>query len=164
MYSDIEAFNLIANFHFFWFVEAEQLMKSAKVLKKHAETNGKDYFGTYQMLRAMAFECYLKAIISLETRSVAFNGTIQKEYQTHKLELLAKKIRSINFSELDHQMLDTLTHWIFLGRYPLAKSANGIFYDADIPWSDNLEKNIENLLDRLRGRCVCNPPPIIELL
>lgn len=128
-------FDTIANFPGSWASSADDLLLAADVLEgctgdifdvKREHPSDIKYIGIPKiqaMLRAMAIECLLKALLLKFGDKLANNGRYQsplkKEHQLHKLAEIISKKGLITFTNRELLLLEQASYWITSGRYPI---------------------------------------------
>jgi len=132
----IEKFTILANRPKRWFGKANQLMNSADFLEKNdflsweteeqkkisEEDILKFYFSdTYQMLRAMALECYMKGALLSHDVELFKNGKLKGAYKNHDLVKYAGELK-LKLSDDEIRILKYMRFYIYNGRFPVSSS------------------------------------------
>lgn len=169
-----EKFDESGNLIGYWVCTARTLLNSSIFLKDNdfstlsmqqqdslteEELNFRNFSSVSRMLRGMALECFLKAILIKKLKIEISNGEIKKNpYNDHDLVKMVKGAE-IEFDELEKESLKILTAEIVLGRFPVFKKYEKYNNLPLIPnmkpvqkaiyWDDKLEKKSCNLLKRI---------------
>ncbi len=170
--SEKETFDNYYNSYRIWIEQAESVLKASEFLKENDTTykvfadnksitseNIKNiteysFSDTILMLRSFGIECYFKALYLLKGNILYENGSLNKSFgKEHNLTVMADKLVDyMSFTEIDYSILDTLTFYNEMGRYPVMSSMSKLkSFTGDRMW--NLYEDDDSyykLLDKLR--------------
>ncbi|HOX60554.1 MAG TPA: hypothetical protein PLV72_00925 [Candidatus Magasanikbacteria bacterium] len=170
-----EKFNKAGNLIGFWIYTAQNLLNSSNFLKANdssvlfmkgqecldeKEESFRNFLSVSRMLRGMAFECFLKAVLIKKTKIKITDGEIEKnQHNQHDLVKMAEDAE-IKLNKLEKESLKILTSDIVLGRYPILKKYTKYANLPQIPnvkpkvkgryWNDELEEESIKLLKRIK--------------
>jgi len=149
-----------------WIYKANQLLASSRFLQinciegrlflmdmveanNYSGDENNNFFDISLMLRGMALECFLKAILIKNGKLVFKNGKIKNKYNQHLLKQMAKdsKIR-LNCNE--EELLSLLSIKIKLGRYPVLQKCSEYNSLPVVPNAKKMGK--DNKLHPYRGQ------------
>jgi hypothetical protein len=175
-----EKFNEAGNLIGFWIYTAQNLLNSSNFLKVNdasaltiqeldcLDENEKifrNFLSVSRMLRGMAFECFLKALLIKKLKIIITEGKIiNNPYTDHDLVKMAEDAE-ITMDKLEKESLLLLSADIVLGRYPVFKKHE--HYNNKLPliphvkpnqkgryWNDELEEKSSTLLKRITAELV----------
>jgi hypothetical protein len=123
-----------------WINKAKQLLASSKFLQKncidgrmflmsgieaidYADDENNDFGNVYLMLKGMALECFLKAILIKQKKIDFNNGSMKPKYNNHLLLEMAKD-SGIELNVIEEETIKILSEEIYLGRYPVFKNCS----------------------------------------
>jgi hypothetical protein len=122
--------------------------------------------GVGPMLRAMATECYLKALWLQQGNELVKNGSYAKvlnKGNEHQLDVLASEVAkagTIAFDANELALLSFVSKWIVAGRYPIPRHYTQLsVLDRDAQgrpmqrsaWPGDPEAQLSALIDRLQN-------------
>jgi len=150
-----------------WLNTGNELYHTAEFLNKRAEFNVfANGLSTQKivkvisprvvfMIRGMAMECFLKAVLVKRKKIQATDGKLinsNNGYNNHDLLLLAKDIPELSLDKLEKNILSALSISIIGGRFPVLKnhqkkSGFGWVYPQDEDLYNNIVSKLSNLFE-----------------
>jgi len=150
-------FDDAGNLVHYWIDKATQLLTSSKFLQincidgrmflmsgigaiDYADDENNHFFDVSLMLRGMAIECFLKAILIKNGKIIFKDGKMKPGYGDHSLYKMALD-SGIKLNSIEKEVLDLLSIKIYLGRYPVFKNVLKYSSLPVVPNSKIIDKN-----------------------